>query len=92
MQVTFNYFAQIRQATGVASEQLSLDEGADIQTVLVELAGRHGDDFAAVVLDQAGVVRPGLLTVVNGRSVPDPQKHPLAGGDEVSLISAVAGG
>ena len=92
MQVMINYFAQIRQATGVKSEQLSLDEGANIQTVLAELARRHGGDFAALALDQAGAVRPGLLTVVNGQSVPDPQKHPLADGDEISLISAVAGG
>ena len=92
MQVTINYFAQIRQATGVGSERLSLDEGADIQTALAELARRHGDDFGALVLGQAGTVRPGLLTVVNGQSLPSPQKHPLADGDEISLISAVAGG
>ena len=92
MQVTINYFAQVRQAAGVESEQLSLDDGLDIQTALSELAQRHGHDFRAMVLDQAGAVRPGLLTVVNGRSVPSPQQHPLVDGDELSLISAVAGG
>ena len=45
MQVTINYFAQVRQAAGVESERLSLDEGVDIQTALSELARRHGDDF-----------------------------------------------
>ncbi len=92
MQVTINYFAQIRQATGVKSEQLSLDEGANIQTALAELARRHGGDFRALVLGDEGAVRPGLLLVVNGQSVPSPQKHSLADGDEISLISAVAGG
>ena len=92
MQVTIKYFAQVRQAAGVESERLSLGDGVDVQTALAELAGRHGDDFRAMVLDQAGAVRPGLLTVVNGQSVPSPQQYPLADGDEISLISAVAGG
>jgi molybdopterin converting factor small subunit len=93
VQVTINYFAQVRQAAGgVESERLSLDDGVDIQTALSELAGRHGDAFRALVLDQAGAVRPGLLTLVNGQSVPNQQRHPLADGDELSLISAVAGG
>ena len=92
MQVTINYFAQVRQAAGVDSERLPLDDGVDIQTALSELARRHGDDFRALVLDETGAVRPGLLTVVNGQSVPSPQQHPLADGDEISLISAVAGG
>lgn len=92
MHVTIKYFAQVRQAAGVESEQLSLDDGVDIQTTLAELAQCHGDDFRALVLDQAGSVRPGLLTVVNGQSVTSPKQHPLADGDELSLISAVAGG
>ena len=92
MQVTINYFAQVRQTTGVESEQVSLDDGINIQAALSELAGRHGEDFRAMVLEQAGNVRPGLLTVVNGQSVPNPQQHRLADGDEISLISAVAGG
>jgi len=92
VQVTINYFAQVRQAAGIESERLSLDDGVDIQTALSELAQGHGHDFRALVLDQAGAVRPGLLTVVNGQSVPSPQRHPLADGDEISLISAVAGG
>ncbi len=92
MQVTINYFAQVRQAAGVESERLALDDGADIQAALSELAGQHGDDFRALVLDQAGAVRPGLLTLLNGQSVPGRQRHPLADGDEISLISAVAGG
>ena len=92
MQVTINYFAQVRQAAGVESERLALDQGVDIQTALLELARRHGDDFRALVLDRDGTVRPGLLTVVNGQSVSSPQEHPLADGDEISLISAVAGG
>jgi len=87
-----NYFAQVRQAAGVESERASFDEGVDIRTALSELSERHGDDFRALVLDQAGAVRPGLLTLVNGQSVPNRQQHRLADGDEISLISAVAGG
>lgn len=92
MQVTINYFAQIRQAAGVESDRLSLDEGMDIQAVLWKLAERHGDDFRALILDQTGAARPSLLTLVNGESVAHREQRSLADGDELSLISAVAGG
>ena len=92
MQVTFNFFAQVRQAAGVHSEQLSLDDDVDIGAALSELAGRYGDKFRLLILDQSGAVRPSLLTLVNGELVPRGEQRPLAEADQVSLISAVAGG
>lgn len=92
MHVTFNFFAQVRQAAGVASERVPLDDGADTGAALSELAGRLGDDFRVVVLDESGIVRPSLLMLVNGELVRRGEPRRLADGDEVSLISAVAGG
>jgi molybdopterin converting factor small subunit len=92
MQVTFNYFAQVRQAAGVASDRVSVSENADVVAALAALAERHGDEFRALVLDPTGGIRTSLLTLVNGQLVPHGEKRPLAEGDQVSLLSAVAGG
>jgi len=90
--VTFDFFAQVRQAAVVPSERVSLDDGTDLGAALLELAGRFGDDFRGVVLDPSGNVRASLLTLVNGRIVRRDESRRLADGDQVSLISAVAGG
>ena len=92
MLVTFKYFAQVRQAAGVESDQLALGDQADLRAALSELARRHGDRFRALVLDEGGAVRAGLLMLVNGQLVPRGEQRRLAEGDQVSLISALAGG
>ena len=92
MHVTIHYFAQVRQAAGVESEELKLDDGSDVAAALSELAGRHGDGFRALVLDPQGAVRPSLVTLVNGAPIPHGQQPPLSDGDEISLLSAIAGG
>jgi molybdopterin converting factor small subunit len=92
MQVTFNFFSQVRQAAGVESDRVTMDEGADLLATLEEVAARYGDEFRAMVLDPSGGVRPSLIALVNGQPVPRGEKHRLAEGDQVSLISAVAGG
>jgi len=92
VQLTIHYFAQVRQAAGVESEQLALDDGVDVPAVLTELAARHGDDFRALVLDPQGGVRPSLVTLVNGVPAPHGKGQALSDGDEISLLSAIAGG
>jgi MoaD family protein len=92
MQVTFNYFAQVRQAAGVETEKLALAVGTDLAAALAELGKRHGETFRALVLDEFGVVRPSMLVLVNGVPAQRGGQRPLADGDEVTLLSAVAGG
>jgi len=92
MKVTFKYFAQVRQATGTESEQLVLDDGADMAAALSAAAGRHGEAFKKLVLDEFGVVRPSMLVLVNGVPAPRGGQRKLADGDEVTLLSAVSGG
>ena len=82
MQVTFSYFAQVRQAAGVETEKLALAESGK----------RHGEAFRTLVLDEFGVVRPSMLVLVNGVPAQRGGQRPLADGDEVTLLSAVAGG
>lgn len=92
MKVKFEYFAQVRKAAGVESETLELGEATELAAALAQVAGQRGEDFRAIVLDEAGAVRPSLLVVVNGQPATRGQARELADGDSVSLLSAVAGG
>ncbi len=90
MQVTFTYLAQIRKEAGTGAEEIVLDDGASITGGIGVAAGQHGEGFRKLVADENGSVRPSLLVLVNGRPAGPDQR--LSPGDEVTLLSAVAGG
>jgi MoaD family protein len=92
MNITFNYFAQVRQAAGVDMENVILPEGMDVAVAIVDAARRHGDVFRSLVLDLDNQTRPSLIVLLNGVPVSKGASSPLKDGDVVSLMSAVAGG
>ena len=92
MQVTFLYFAQVRQAAGVESEQVELPGAAELAPSLAELAKKRGEAFHAILFDESGTLRPSLIVLVNGQPVGRGDVRALADGDQISILSAVAGG
>ncbi len=92
MNVTFSYFAQVRRAAGVESETVELPDGTDLAAAVAKVAGRHGDELKAIVLDEDGGVRPSILLLVDGAPVARGTSPALADGGAVSIFSAVAGG
>ncbi len=92
MNVTFRYFAQIREAAGVESEQIQIPEGRDVTLALKQAAMAHGDAFGALVLSDDGEVRPSLVLLVNSIPVPRGTPRELHDGDEIRVFSPVAGG
>ena len=92
MKITFRFFAQVRKAAGAESEAAEISDGADTSAALGELAAGHGEEFRSLVLDEAGKVRPSLVVLVNGTPAARGGGAKLSDGDQVSLLSAVAGG
>ena len=92
MQITLNYLAQVRRAAGVETERIAAGDAADIRSVLVEAAGRHGPEFRALILDESGHIRPSVMVLVNGVPADREKPHVLSGGDTVSILTAMAGG
>ena len=92
MHVTLNYFAQVRQAAGVEAEQVQLDDDTDVLGAVEEVAERHGKDLRGLVLDESGAIRPSLMVLVNGQSLSAGQSLALADGDEITILSPIAGG
>jgi molybdopterin converting factor small subunit len=92
MQVQFTYLAQIRTAAGAESEQVELADGTTLDAALAQLGAAHGDAFGALTLDESGRVRPSLVALVNDVPVDRDGPCELADGDQVVLLSPVAGG
>jgi MoaD family protein len=92
MKISFEYFAQVRKATGTEKEELDLAEGTELQAALDSAAGKHGADFRSLVLDDSGSLRPSMIVLINGQATKRDEARKLAEGDSIALLSAVAGG
>lgn len=88
MKITFNYFAQIRQQAGVATETIDLPEATSALDALKSID--HGDAFRSLIFNESGELRPVILLIVN--DVPVSPDAPLVDGNQVQIFSPVAGG
>ena len=92
MRIRFNYFAQIRQAAGVDSLLLDLDEGTTLSHALAKAADQHGEAFRSLILAAPNQVRPSIILLLNDTAVRDDLTRKLKAGDSLSLLSPLSGG
>ena len=92
MNVTFLYFAQVRAAAGTDAEKIDLPDGADLKAAMSAAVEIHGEALGALVIDGDGAIQASLLVLVNGLPADRSGSAALKDGDQISLLSAVAGG
>ncbi len=91
MKIAVRYMAQLRQAAGVAAEVVELDEAGSLADLLRLLAERRGAELCRLLLANNGSPQPTLLVFV-GDAQADVSRTTLTDGDEVTLLSPIAGG
>ena len=91
MKVAVRYMAQLRQAAGVATEEVELNGGEKPAALLHLLAERHGEELRRLLLTADGKPQATLLVFV-GDDQADVAQTTLRDGDEVTLLSPIAGG
>jgi molybdopterin converting factor small subunit len=92
MHVTVVFTTQIKAALGTVQEQVAIDAGSTVQSVLQTLQRKHSEVFSQLVFDQQGSLLPSLLICVNDQQVTSPANHGMTDGDTVTLLSAISGG
>jgi molybdopterin converting factor small subunit len=92
MKITIHYLAQLKRFAGVSSEVVDAGAGCTLLTLLRQAADRHGGSFRAGVFDAEGRVHPSLLFFIGDKQVQADTAAPLRDGDEVTLLSPMAGG
>jgi molybdopterin converting factor small subunit len=92
MKVTVKYSAQARLATGLASEEVDLDEPTSVHDLVVRLSRQHGTAFRRLALDANGCPHPSLLVVIGDDQVRPGDHRKVASGDEVTIMSPISGG
>lgn len=91
VEVTVEYAAQVKRATGIASETIKLDPDNSIQQLAASIVEKHGDEARRVLLDSGGILQPSILIFVDDEQVRDPSTK-LANGQRVTFLSPISGG
>lgn len=91
MRVTVEYFGPAREAVGVASETIELDQQFTVAALVRRIAQTHGSRMAGLLLTNGEPSRS-LLLAVNEQQVESIERTILSDGDVLSIIPPVSGG
>jgi molybdopterin converting factor small subunit len=94
MRIRVQYTAQLRTVIGRAEEELEFAAGVSLAEVIVQLASDRRREAASFLLTPRGDLQPSLLLALNRTAVSpaDAGATPLHSGDELMLMSPIAGG
>ncbi|MEM7234535.1 MAG: MoaD/ThiS family protein [Planctomycetota bacterium] len=92
MNIRVKYWGQIKQAAGVADDDVDVDAPCTIRSVLDAVVAKRGDDVAKHLLDDSGSIRPSLLVVVDEEQIPPNSEKELEEGTTITLLPPIAGG
>ena len=93
MAIQVNYFAQIKQIVGgVDSETIQLETPCSVKKLVNKLVENHGDSLENMLLDSSGNLRSTILLVIGDAQIPWNSSVEIEEGDEISLLSPLAGG
>jgi MoaD family protein len=87
--VTVRYLAQLRQLAGRSTEQIELPGSSAVADLVAVLAELH-PALSFALVDGEGVARASVLLFMADEQVS--RSRPLADGDEVTLLTPIAGG
>jgi MoaD family protein len=68
MQVTVEYFSNLRDLTGRVKEEVEVNEGASVDEVLIALELKYGEKLSQCIREGEGI-KPYFKILVNGRDI-----------------------
>jgi molybdopterin converting factor small subunit len=92
MKIRVRYFGQIKNAAGVAEEEITLPESCSARALVMTLAERHGDPLKNHLLGSDGAPRPSVLLSVGDQMVRPNESAALKDGAVVTVLTPIAGG
>ena len=86
------FWGQIKQAAGLAAEDIELADSPTLRSLLDALVVKHGEQLSKHLLDETGSVRSSLLIVIDNEQVDTSSNAELRDGQTVTLRPPSAGG
>lgn len=90
--IKLKFTAQLKEKTGLAVDQIEITNGEKLQSILKRLADRYGKGFATILFDDTGNFRNSILIAINEYQENYKDNPTLKNGDELILMSPIAGG
>ena len=92
MQIHIKYFAQIKSKAGKSSEVLELESGATLQRCIEKLSKDNDHGINDILFDESGVYLDAVILVINGQQTRYTENPKMNDGDELMIMSPIAGG
>lgn len=92
MQIHIKYFAQIKSKAGKSSEVLELETGTTLQNCIEKLSKINNKQINDVLYDESGVYRDAVILVINSQQTRFAENPKMNDGDELMIMSPIAGG
>lgn len=90
--IKVKYTAQLKKAVGKANDLLEIEEAVTIEGCLKLLLAKYTEAFTNIVFDENGNYLNAVLLVVNGVQRDFEDATELQNGDELMVMSPIAGG
>ena len=90
--IKVKYTAQLKKAVGKANDLLEIEEELTIEGCLKLLLAKYTEAFTNIVFDENGNYLNAVLLVVNGVQRDFEDATELQNGDELMIMSPIAGG
>lgn len=92
MKINIKYFAQVKKEAGKGSETLEFETGIDLQKCIKILSTQHTKSFYEILYDASGMYRDSVILIINNDQVRYAENPELNVGDELMIMSPIAGG
>ena len=93
MKLTIDYTGQLASVAGISEENVELNGGETLNSILKGLAESHGEKFSELVFDDEGRIRSTLLAALDGeQATGDKDNLDLSEVKELMLMTPIAGG
>lgn len=92
MVVKVKFTAQLKEEAGIGADHIELAEGEKLQTVLKKLSDRYSEKFKNILFGNNGEYLNSNLIVINEFQENYKENPSLKDGDELMIMSPIAGG
>ena len=92
MKIDIKYFAQIKKEAERQSDEVELEPGTTLQECVLNVCKKKSASFKNILFDENGIFRGSVILIVNSVQVRYDENPEMNEGDELMLMSPIAGG